>query len=347
MALADVGPSFRFCEQILPKVSRTFALNIRFLRGQTHRAVLDAYLICRILDTVEDAPDRDASFKAPLLREFPRFLRALPDSDSLGAWQARALGANMTPSERELLSHTREVLAVFHALAPGVRDGMVGPITRMAEGMATTVERVAGVGKPVQLADTADLERYCYFVAGTVGELLTGLFLAKVGSSRRREAMVRHQVAFGLGLQLTNILKDIRADRGRAWCYIPADALAKEGLDLETFWSWKEGPKNRRALAPLLRLTADSLRRALDYTLALPPRRLRLRLFCAVPLMLAMETLALLAPGLESSRGPVKITRAQVRAVLLRAPLFCVFSPLLVRWSATRFQAIEAALEKA
>ncbi|HCK68750.1 MAG TPA: squalene/phytoene synthase, partial [Nitrospina sp.] len=44
-----------YCVQTLPKVSRTFALNISILRGTLYRSILTAYLFCRIVDTVEDA----------------------------------------------------------------------------------------------------------------------------------------------------------------------------------------------------------------------------------------------------------------------------------------------------
>src|SRR5919107_656694 len=46
----------RFALEVLPAVSRTFALSIRVLPGDLRRAVLSAYLICRIADTIEDAP---------------------------------------------------------------------------------------------------------------------------------------------------------------------------------------------------------------------------------------------------------------------------------------------------
>jgi farnesyl-diphosphate farnesyltransferase len=46
----------RFCGLVLPAVSRTFAIGIRVLPGDLGRAVLTSYLICRIADTVEDAP---------------------------------------------------------------------------------------------------------------------------------------------------------------------------------------------------------------------------------------------------------------------------------------------------
>jgi hypothetical protein len=56
----------RFCEAILPHVSRTFAIGIRVLPGTLGRAVLTAYLICRIADTVEDAPGMTPDEKGPL-----------------------------------------------------------------------------------------------------------------------------------------------------------------------------------------------------------------------------------------------------------------------------------------
>ena len=44
----------KFCVEILPRVSRTFAINIRVLSGDLYKAVLCAYLFCRIVDTIED-----------------------------------------------------------------------------------------------------------------------------------------------------------------------------------------------------------------------------------------------------------------------------------------------------
>jgi len=43
-------------EQILPHVSRTFALTIPQLPPGLRTAVTSAYLLCRIADTIEDEP---------------------------------------------------------------------------------------------------------------------------------------------------------------------------------------------------------------------------------------------------------------------------------------------------
>ena len=59
-----------YCASTLPKVSRTFALNISVLRGDLHRSILIAYLFCRTIDTVEDAGKLDAPAKIRLLLDF-------------------------------------------------------------------------------------------------------------------------------------------------------------------------------------------------------------------------------------------------------------------------------------
>ena len=44
----------QFCHEILPHVSRTFALGIRLLGKRSQVEVTISYLLCRIIDTVED-----------------------------------------------------------------------------------------------------------------------------------------------------------------------------------------------------------------------------------------------------------------------------------------------------
>ena len=64
--IATTSPSGRpvhddpaaFCRYILPKTSRTFALNIPLLPRPLDHIVTTAYLICRVADTIEDEVDQ-------------------------------------------------------------------------------------------------------------------------------------------------------------------------------------------------------------------------------------------------------------------------------------------------
>ena len=62
--------AWKYAEDILQLVSRTFALNIQVLRGKLHRSILLAYLYLRIADTVEDDPDMKATEKDRVLALF-------------------------------------------------------------------------------------------------------------------------------------------------------------------------------------------------------------------------------------------------------------------------------------
>ena len=87
----------RFATAVLPEVSRTFAISIRFLPGVLGRAVLTAYLLCRIADTIEDDGAASPERKAELL---DGFLRCLADRDAAEAFPAARRGHPGRPRAR-------------------------------------------------------------------------------------------------------------------------------------------------------------------------------------------------------------------------------------------------------
>ncbi|MGA8208460.1 MAG: squalene/phytoene synthase family protein [Candidatus Dormiibacterota bacterium] len=76
---------------------------------------------------------------------------------------------------------------------------------------------------PLEIVRAADLERYCYGVAGVVGLLSAKIF--GYTDPRVPELAVR----LGQAMQLTNILRDLREDAERDRCYLPADDLQRFG----------------------------------------------------------------------------------------------------------------------
>jgi phytoene synthase len=81
--------------------------------------------------------------------------------------------------------------------------------------------------KTVRIKDEAELIQYCYKVAGTVG--LAMFDLLKVDSPLARP----HAVDLGIGMQITNICRDVKEDLERNRVYIPQTLLYKHGLSAE------------------------------------------------------------------------------------------------------------------
>ncbi|MBI5482428.1 MAG: squalene/phytoene synthase family protein [Deltaproteobacteria bacterium] len=184
--------------------------------------------------------------------------------------------------------------------------------------------RAARDGRLV-LVDVADLERYCYFVAGTVGKLLTALFLEAVplGPERRRRVEAR-AVSFGLGLQLVNIVKDVAADMSRSTCFVPRGLAEAHGVPLDRLLDPTLRPRARAVIGALCARARAHLQAAQEYTLAWPAREgLEVRRFCAVPLALALASLDEVEYGGDSLRAghTPKVGRATVVATLVGSAL--------------------------
>jgi farnesyl-diphosphate farnesyltransferase len=299
--------SSAFVAQTLPGVSRTFALGISLLSQPLRDQVGVAYLLCRVLDTLEDAGGDDREHRIELLRGMAALFgdAAQPGFDGRAAGLAERIAwtfsGRSSASEREerdfqLCADAPRVLAAYLEFAPSSRALIAGPVSEMASGMADTLAResVQPVGNaPFQLQSAEDLRDYCYFVAGTVGKLLTALFAAeRPAVAAARAALEADAVSFGLGLQMTNIIRDVTDDLKRGVVYVPAQALSQQGLDVQQAIADPSGMAARGVIAALALGATHELDRAQHYTLTLPPQDTDLRLFCALPLVLALRTLA-------------------------------------------------------
>ena len=302
-----------FCRAALQQVSRTFARPIAMLPEPLSTAVGCGYLLCRIADTIEDHPEIRLDQRERL---FGVFLETLDG----GAPHALARGFEAIAGDDAELSLGRScarVLRVLDTLDRAQRAACRRWIAEMARGMNVYVHRQPGPDGLVALATMADLERYCYFVAGTVGHLLTDLF-GTIFDPAIVPALRVDAERFGTGLQLVNILKDVTEDRARGWSYIPRSACAEHGIEVRQLVDPAARERAHAAVAPVFAIARERLDGALRYALAVPPAHTGVRLFCLLPLWLAVRTLvrargndAMFVTGAE-----VKISRAEVEALI-------------------------------
>ncbi|MCH8156375.1 MAG: squalene/phytoene synthase family protein [Nitrospinae bacterium] len=325
--------NWKYCQETLPKVSRTFALNIACLTGDLHRSILVAYLFCRIIDTLEDAAKLDPRIKVQLLLQFARLIQDPQNRKlELPKWIEDCKDVDGSSNDLELLSLTDRVFDVFESLPENHRNQIIPSVTEMARGMAY-FQKKFDASELTLLENEDELEEYCYFVAGAVGEMLCNLFFQALPglSEEARQSMRLNAVSFGLGLQMTNISKDVIVDRSRGWSYIPRGLITASGLTVEEFSSGKSMKKNLAVLERLLHKTTGHLEDALKFTLAIPRQERSIRLFCIWPLWMAMETVAVLHnnPALLESDDPIKISRKTVRNVLFKTRIICRSNLLL------------------
>ncbi|NIQ83609.1 MAG: squalene/phytoene synthase family protein [Acidobacteria bacterium] len=279
-------------EDLLEKTSRTFALSIPPLPEPTRREVTVAYLLFRIADTLEDATLWDRERRLAELAAFDALLESTDEKRARACAQSWVQDPPLDHAGYvELLAETPAVLRAWSELGAEARE-LVGIHTRRTiAGMSGFVERERdGV---LELSDVEDMRRYCYAVAGIVGEMLTELFLLDrpqllpVADELRRDA-----AHFGEALQLVNILKDVAGDTDEGRRFLPA------GVDpAEVFRLARSDLELARRYSDLL-LANDAPRGIVEFTL--------------MPVLLAWATLDRVA-----ERGPgAKLTRPEVRDIL-------------------------------
>ncbi len=333
--------NFAYADKMLLLVSRTFALNINVLSGDLKKAVLLAYLYLRIADTVEDDPVLPASQKESLLGFFAgifkdgefrenaleAFLKALPES-----WHTSA------DPNHELCVKAETVVSLFPLLPPEYAKPVSGVVEEMCGGMAKyALKQEASLAKGWFTLETiAELDDYCYYVAGIVGKLLTELFIVSAPAISKEQAAVMRKldVSFGLSLQVTNIIKDIHEDAARKVCFIP-EALCREfeiPHSPELFSPEVSPEKKGKVMDVLIQKAWGHLEDALEYTLQIPWRYARIRLFCLWPLFMAAENLKVIGKGenLFLSERKLKISRQTVKRII-RKTMFHFYSDSWLR----------------
>jgi farnesyl-diphosphate farnesyltransferase len=208
------------------------------------------------------------------------------------------------------LEAREEVLDWLERL-PGSEATLVREVVEIIiGGQMLDLERFARADRerPVALPDDAALDDYAWRVAGCVGAFWTKLGFLTLGerfSNASEAILLGRGVAYGKGLQLVNILRDVPADLAMGRCYLPvADVFDRDAL-LSCHARW------------LARASAW-VDEGFTYSQTLESRRLRAA--TVLPAMLARETLGMLrGVGWEAMQCRIKVPRWRVYLFLLRA----------------------------
>ncbi len=304
---------------LLEGVSRTFALTIPQLPDSLYSVVANAYLLCRIVDTIEDEVSLSAAQKKHFCAEFIAIVKTGNNTEAFAAELAPLLSEQTIPAEHTLIQVLPRVIAITHKFAPDQIDALATCVATMAEGMPIFQAQNLHDG----LETLADMDRYCYYVAGCVGEMLAKLFCYYSPEiAQHKEELLKLSVSFGQGLQMTNILKDIWDDAERGVCWLPQDIFTETGFELKNLSSEHSDENFRKGLTHLISIAHNHLHNALRYTQLLPAHETGLRNFCLWALGMAILTLKKIKQQLDFNQSTqVKITRNSVKATILATRL--------------------------
>lgn len=231
-------------QKIFATKSRSFSLAARLFPGEIRGGIARLYRFCRYVDDLADGSDRGEPER---LGEIAVFFRS-------------GTGRVDDPVVQDFL----ELAETFHL-----------PLQAAAE----LTEALRADCGPCSLTSKADLIRFAYGVAGTVGLLLRPI----LGGTDERAAPFA--IELGIALQLTNIARDVAEDAARDRFYLPSEWVGPSTLRKAIEARPSEADEAVRAVdkavASLLQLASEyyeSARRGLWF---IPPRNRRAVFFAA------------------------------------------------------------------
>ncbi len=312
--------SDRVLNDLLRATSRSFYLSVRVLPKVMREPVGIAYLLARSADSIADSPNLSLEQRRHWLTQL--HARFENHADHVAAdTPAEVVDLPAADAGEQALLRAWPVLwGSFLRLSAQDQQVVAQVVATLITGMLFDQRQFAGGSalQPVALADQIQLERYTYLVAGCVGEFWTHLLYQHIPALADWPLLQRLEQGRSLGqaLQLTNILRDWRADLRLGRCYFPQSLLQIHGLNVVSLQQGDTGKAFGALRAGLSDLAMAWYRQGLHYVLAVPRRSPRLRLAALWPILIGVATLDKMQRS-EHSDSPVKVTRGWVYRMLL------------------------------
>ncbi len=209
--------------RVLKDTSRTFFIPINFLRRDLKEAVATAYLIYRAIDEIEDHETLPNEMISTMLLQISELFKE--------PFTEKEYFAIIEPIKEELPEVTVRLVDWFEACPETARPLIRETGSEMAYGMSKWAKR------NWQIRTEEDLDEYTYYVAGSVGVLLSKLWDWSYGYDGDPDYEL--SIGFGRGLQAVNIIRNEDEDyEERGVDFVPdgwtqADLFAYADKNLE------------------------------------------------------------------------------------------------------------------
>jgi farnesyl-diphosphate farnesyltransferase len=296
-------------KQLLNLVSRSFALCIPKLPKTVKNEVGNFYLLCRYADSIEDSL-MNKTQKENAFKEFYSVLKSL-DEKKLNELSNEIQPFILNKNDKKMIKKFKIVLKEFNSFDLKSKKIALKWVKKMMQGMQKYSKK--------EIQSFTELNNYCYYVAGTVGNYLTELFDCKFNLKMYPELKKKGK-QFGLLLQKVNIIRDFSKDAIEGRLFWPKKLLQKHGINsIEEIFLIENKLKRKAILKEMVESALKNLKAAIEYIESLPIELTGLRIFCAIPLGMAVPTLNKCIQEEETlftKNQKVKLTRTETMKIL-------------------------------
>lgn len=186
--------SYTYCQEVARSTAGNFYYSFRTLPPEQFRSMCALYAFMRISDDIGDDTTSPAAEKALRLERWRRdFENAVVEGNRDEPTHA------VFPALADIVQRFEIPTKYFHAVLDGIESDL----------------------QPTGFETFAELEQYCYQVAGAVGVCCLHVW------GFHDERAVAHAIDCGMAFQLTNILRDLGEDAAMGRTYLPREDLRR------------------------------------------------------------------------------------------------------------------------
>lgn len=241
-------------QDTLNQVSRSFAYSISILDKPLKEYVALAYILCRIIDTVEDAPWPSQELQT---QAFQNLKKSFIQKDFLFD-TTHIQKLNIPNEEVTLLQNANIFVNDYHNLPLNIHVHIKKLTLSMIDGM------LLFPNDKIKIKTLHELNTYCFFVAGIVGECLTSL--VETLSNQKTKMSLLNSYYFGLFLQKINILKDQHKDEKENKFFVFDKKIVFQS-------------------------TISNAKHVLEYITSIPSTQVPYKTFCLIAFLLGLKVL--------------------------------------------------------
>lgn len=304
----------QYAREILKKVSRSFALTIPMLDNEIKDEVLLSYLQDRILDNFEDEIyPPDPELQQEMMDRVSRIF-STEDYDRSSDFEIIKEKSSLIENDslQELTKNIDLIYSSYQSFDPKIQEISHKWLQEMNQGMQKYLTK--------EVKTFAELDEYCYYVAGTVGGFLTETIIYKFEiEEQNKNILLDNFNQAGLFLQKVNLIRDIREDlESRDKHFWPLKDLGISEAELANSEYEK---KALTALDEMLNDLKSHIPALKKYYQALPDKLTGYKKFFAVNNALGLATMKKLKDNSDVFYGnkPVKTSKLTFLNIM-RAP---------------------------
>ncbi len=303
--------ALKFCRRILTDVSRSFALTIPMLDKSIYKEVMITYLQDRLLDNFEDEITgislRERKYLMDKVVEIFSPEESYPQ-EALAEIMGKAKLFN-DKGLRRLTENADTLRKAYETLEPSIKKISFKWLVEMNQGMQKYLSK--------EVETFADLDEYCYYVAGTVGGFLTETIIYQEKVEKpESEILKKYFIDAGLFLQKINLIRDIKKDiKNREKHYWPLVSL---GINEQQLLESENSKDALVCLQEMIDNVCSHITGLVKYYQAIPESLPGYRRFYCVNNALGMATIEKIKnnPALFSGAKKIKVPRWQFLQII-------------------------------